>query len=292
MAKANRSIESASRSFERHAERIMRMEVKGQDASKAIALRDRAEQKLRRWMKEADFLRGPVNRAQSTEKRVQLMLTATIKPPQETDRQRKTREKEKRQREAAHAIRSKTLASAAVDFDPRIATADRELHIDALGNANRARSLTYTALFGRRSVDATTTRVLACTAFDDIWHAAHAGEFPEPKFEPQVDSSRSDRTHQESRARAKMLLQKFHTAMGPYFYSIVEQRIVRNMSYGALARLLMIQPKALPGKFAQAVDVIAEVLRLDALPDRPGRIRAFRSDRPEQSDNTEPSQGS
>lgn len=286
LAQANRSIESASRSFERHSQRIMRMEVKGQDTSKVVQLRDRAEVKLKKWMKAADFLRAPAYRAQATEQRVNGMLASVPKPPQESERQRKARGKSQRQREAAHAVKTKVLSSAAIEFDPRLASADRDLHVDNLGSASRARSLTYTALFAKRMVDATATRVAACSAFDDTWHTAHVGEFPEPRFEPQVDSTRSEHTHQEAMASAKLKLQAIHTAIGPYLFAIAEQRIVRNTSYVSISRTMGIAAHHLPKQFIQAVDGIAVALGLVGQVQR-SRIRAYRAPRATPDEKTD-----
>lgn len=270
LAEAARAIDSASMAFERHTKRIKRMQAKGEDASKSIAARDKAEWKLQKWLKQAESLRRSADRAQAA------VTRPLLQGP--TEKQRRDKQKAERQRKVSNANKAKVLSSAAIKFDPRLASAERELHIDNLGSASRARSLTYTGLFARRASDATGVRVAACSAFDDLWQAAHVGDFPEPRFEPRVDATRAERTHQEKRAGAKLSLQAIRTTIGPYLYAIAEQRIIQNLSYSALSKHVDLAPHHLPPKFIRAVDGIADVLGLAVTDDRShSRIRAFRN---------------
>jgi hypothetical protein len=278
----NRAYERHYRSNQRHSANQIQKLLKGEDTTKVEELRDRARARLDeisrerkriyRWRQDQAVMADVVG------KRIDAMLAVARanRPRPETDKERKERERHAKAQAASHAKRTTTLASAAIEFDPRLATANRDLHVDALGANNRARSLTYKALFDRRASDATTTRVAACAAFDGLWHAAHAGDFPEPRFEPQVDTSGKERAHQEHRAGAKRKLEQLHRTIGREAYELLEQRIVHNVRYTTLAKIMAVGRNRLPTLFVEATDGLVEFFGLAGAPDR-SRIRAYRS---------------
>ena len=141
--------------------------------------------------------------------------------------------------------------------------------------ATEARSLTYKALFDRRSSDATTTRVAACAQFDSLWHAAHVGDFPEPRFEPQVDTSSRERAHQEHRAGAKRKLEQLRSTIGVSQYDLLEKRIIHNLRYTTLAQYFAMGRNRLPAAFVEATDALVGFFGLAEAPDR-ARIEAYR----------------
>ena len=278
----NRAYERHYRSNQRHSANQIQKLLKGEDTTKVEALRDRARalldetvrerKRIHQWQREQAAVVDVVG------KRIDAMLAAAKanRPRPETEKERKERERHAKAQAASHAKRTSTLASAAIEFDPRLATANRDLHVDALGANNRARSLTYKALFDRRASDATTTRVAACAQFDSLWHAAHGGDFPEPRFEPQVDTSGRERAHQEHRAGAKRKLEQLRSTIGGGAYNLLEQRIIHNLRYTTLARELQVGRNRIPGMFVKATDALVEFFGLAEAPDR-ARIRAYRS---------------
>ncbi len=190
-------------------------------------------------------------------------------------------EREKRAHRTIRASLSKAdaLAAAAVTYDPRLATAERDVQVESLGATHRARSLPYKALFDKRASDATPIRVVACKMFDDIWHMGHVGDFPEPRFEPQVDTSGTERAHQEKRAQAKRQLEVLRQTIGPLGYAVLEQRVVYNVRYDVLMKFFEMRKATAPKLFIEAVDRLVDHFGLADAPERT-RIRSFQAPPP------------
>ena len=244
----------------------------GQVRSRTHARRTRD---ARRMLDKAARLKSNAAQARVIERRMTTLREAHPRPRPETARERKVREKAARAQAEIDLRKRRALASACVDYDSRTAPAMRELQVDSLGPNNRVRSLAYMALFDRRRRDATATRVAACATFDSLWHAAHAGDFPEPRFEPQVDSSTPERMHQERFADAKLRLEALRRRLDVMTYALLVERIVRNVRYAALTWIGGVN--TLPRRFVEATDVLVEFFGLEEFNESKRAIRAWRA---------------
>jgi hypothetical protein len=158
------------------------------------------------------------------------------------------------------ADRAKDYAAAGVEYDPRLASARRDLKLENLGASNRVRSLEYARLFVQAT--ATPLRVAACAAFDNLWHNAHRGDYPEPKFESSGGNKSTSAPHPEFRAGAKIRLSRLKQRLTPLHYGILEGRVIDGFSFRYLSTTVGVSHARIHEIFAVAADQVADALGL------------------------------
>jgi hypothetical protein len=163
-------------------------------------------------------------------------------------------------RAKGRADKTTDYAAAGVEYDPRLASARRDLKLENLGASNRVRSLEYARLFVQAT--ATPLRVAACAAFDNLWHNAHRGDYPEPKFESSGGNKSTSAPHPEFRAGAKIRLSRMRQRMTPLHYGVLEGRVIDGFSFRYLSTTVGVSHARIHEVFAVAADQVADILGL------------------------------
>lgn len=122
-------------------------------------------------------------------------------------------------------------------FDRRTAGGSRELR---LGNAKgkseaRVTLAAYSALI-RDPKERTEARLRAMEAFDELWHRAEAGLYPEPRFEPAVDTSAGASGVTAHRMDGLAEMQRLTAYIGRQAQALLWMRVVDRQELSAIAR--------------------------------------------------------
>jgi hypothetical protein len=194
-------------------------------------------------------------------------------PPQGRSKADAKRERLLKQGEAA---KRRDHAAAGLDYDPRTAAGAREREIQNLGGTKRARSLSFGKLFKNKS-EATNERCLACQKYEELWHFAKRGDFPNPRFEPRVDNSMQAGALPPA-AGAKEKLADLVATIGEEGEALLYARIIENRTYTALCAEsgMNADPRRLTGIFVQAVDAAARFFGLKPASELVRRAREAR----------------
>lgn len=189
--------------------------------------------------------------------------------------------KAERKREAAlaqaDAARAKPLRDldANLTFDRRTAGGSREIRLgNAKGRSEARLTLAgYSALI-RDPKERTEARLRAMEAFDDLWHRAEAGLYPEPRFEPAVDTAAGASGITAHRMDGLAEMQRLTAYIGRQAQALLWMRIVDRQDFTAIARVTGRDARDVSALVLSAVDSVAafysfgrpapEVERLDA----------------------------
>jgi hypothetical protein len=189
--------------------------------------------------------------------------------------------KAERKREAAlaqaDAARAKALRDldANLTFDRRIAGGSREIR---LGNAKgRSKARLTLAGYGaliRDPKERTEARLRAMEAFDELWHRAEVGLYPEPRFEPAVDTSAGASGITAHRMDGLAEMQRLTAYIGRQAQALLWMRVVDRQDFTAIARVTGRDARDVSALVLSAIDSVAgfygfgrpapEVERLDA----------------------------
>jgi hypothetical protein len=189
--------------------------------------------------------------------------------------------KAERKREAAlaqaDAARAKPLGAleANLTFDRRTAGGSREIR---LGNAKgkseaRVTLAGYSALI-RDPKERTDARLRSMEAFDELWHRAEAGLYPEPRFEPAVDTSAGASSVTAYRMDGLAEMQRLTAYIGRQAQALLWMRVVDRQDFTAIARATGRDARDVSALVLSGIDSVAafygfgrpthEVERLDA----------------------------
>ncbi len=226
-------------------------------AEKHLRLTERARKLARHHTGVAERLKPHASRANAAD-RVIDRLPPQPRPKPESKRERTERIRRERLHAQAEAARRKEMSAAGIDHDSRTASGKRDHEVQNLGGTKRARSLKHSSLFKNKS-EATYSRVRACEIYDELWHAAHIGDYPEPRFEPKVDSSGKFGVIPMN-AGAKEKLDAITKAIGAEPAALLYFRIIENWSFRAMARDGYGDERSLQFRFVAAVDAAARAL--------------------------------
>ncbi len=160
----------------------------------------------------------------------------------------------------ADAARAKPLREieANLTLDRRTAGGSREI---VLGNAKgkseaRVTLASYSALI-KKPKDRTEPRLRAMEAFDELWHRAEAGLYPEPRFEPAVDTSAGASGITAHRMDGLAEMQRLTAYIGRQAQALLKMRIVDRMEVQAIARIGDRDPEGIGALIHAAIDGVA-----------------------------------
>ena len=260
-------------SAEKHRATEARAAEKGREKAAALARKqaERAEKFARARANEAERLELPANRAATArrlneESAAEILAKAeraaaeiphpvTLTPAQQRlqDRAQQKREQHQRQAEAA---RTRELKAADVHHDPRTAAGMREIEVRGPTINKRASLAGYAAMIAR-TTDRTPPRLLALERYDVLWHRAHAGLFPNPRFERGVDTSRSLPGVPDDRATSLQEISRLAARIGDEANALLFHKVVGGHSFAWMASQGMGEPERLGVLFLAAVDALA-----------------------------------
>ncbi len=160
----------------------------------------------------------------------------------------------------ADAARAKSLRTldAGLTFDRRTAGGSREI---VLGNAKgkseaRVTLASYGALI-KEPKERTEPRLRAMEAFDELWHRAEAGLYPEPRFEPAVDTSAGASGVTAHRMDGLAEMQRLTAYIGRQAQALLWMRIVDRQELQAIARVAGRDPREVTAIVFAALDGVA-----------------------------------
>ncbi|KMO21410.1 hypothetical protein SQ03_03415 [Methylobacterium platani JCM 14648] len=161
------------------------------------------------------------------------------------------------QADAAQARSFKEL-DAGLEFDRRTAGGSREIRIgNARGRADQRVTLaSYSALI-KDQAERTEARLRAMAAFDDLWHRAEKGLYPEPRFEPPVDTTAGPSGVTADRVDGLAEMQRLVAYVGRQAQAMLYLRIVERMEFTAIARLIGRDKRDVSALVLSAVDSAA-----------------------------------
>ncbi len=189
--------------------------------------------------------------------------------------------KAERKREAAltqaDAARAKPLRDldASLSFDRRTAGGSREVRLGNAKGRSKARLTLagYSALI-RDPKERTEARLCAMEAFDELWHRAEAGLYPEPRSEPAVDTSASASSVTAHRMDGLAEMQRLTAYIGRQAQALLWMRVVDRQDFTAIARATGRDARDVSALILSAIDSVAafyglgrpapEVARLNA----------------------------
>ncbi len=189
--------------------------------------------------------------------------------------------KAERKREAAlaqaDAARAKPLhdLEANLVFDRRTAGGSRDIRLGNVRGKSDARITlaSYGALI-RDPKERTEARLRAMEAFDELWHRAEAGLYPEPRFEPAVDTSAGHSGVTAHRMEGLAEIQRLTAYIGRQSQALLWMRVVDRQEFTAIARVTGRDARDVSALVLSAIDGVAafygfslpsaEVERLDA----------------------------
>lgn len=189
--------------------------------------------------------------------------------------------KAERKREAAlaqaDAARAKPLRDLGANlvFDRRTAGGSREIRVGNAKGRSEARVtlVSYGALI-RDPKERTEARLRAMEAFDELWHRAEGGLYPEPRFEPAVDTSAGASGVTAHRMDGLAEMQRLTAYIGRQAQALLWMRVVDRQDFTAIARVTGRDARDVSALVLSAVDSVAafysfgrpapEVERLDA----------------------------
>lgn len=198
-------------------------------------------------------IRAQLERAHKILGRARAAATATPPPPKESGGERRTRLK--RELTEGTARSQAGLPS----YDPRTAAGQREHHIEALGAKKRARTRPYADLFLRKA-NATPERLAACDRYEELVRTSQEGLFPEPAFEPRVDSS-NIQSSPLANAAALVSRDALRAYVGVEGEALLYLRIIDSRSARSLASEAG-DERQVQAKFTAAVDAAARFFGL------------------------------
>ncbi|WP_204165533.1 hypothetical protein [Methylobacterium sp. 17Sr1-1] len=189
--------------------------------------------------------------------------------------------KAERKREAAlaqaDAARAKPLRDldANLVFDRRTAGGSREIRLgNAKGKGEAQVTLAAYATLIRDPKERTEARLRAMEKFDDLWHRAEAGLYPEPRFEPAVDTSAGASGVTAHRMDGLAEMQRLTAYIGRQAQALLWMRVVDRQEFTAIARVTGRDARDVSALVVSAIDSVAafygfgrpapEVQRLDA----------------------------
>lgn len=143
-------------------------------------------------------------------------------------------------------------------FDRRTAGGSREI---VIGNAKgkseaRVTLASYGALI-KKPKDRTEPRLRAMEAFDELWHRAEAGLYPEPRFEPAVDTSAGASGVTAHRMDGLAEMQRLTAYIGRQAQALLKMRVVDRMEVQAIARIGDRDPEDVGALIHAAIDGVA-----------------------------------
>lgn len=160
----------------------------------------------------------------------------------------------------ADAARAKSLRTldAGLTFDRRTAGGSREI---VLGNAKgkseaRVTLASYGALI-KEPKERTEPRLRAMEAFDELWHRAEAGLYPEPRFEPAVDTSAGASGVTAHRMDGLAEMQRLTAYIGRQAQALLWMRVVDRQELQAIARVAGRDPREVSAIVLAALDGVA-----------------------------------
>lgn len=160
----------------------------------------------------------------------------------------------------ADAARAKPLRDleANLEFDRRTAGGSREIR---LGNARgkseaRVALASYSALITAQK-DRTDARLRAMAQFDELWHRSEKGLYPEPRFEPPVDTTAGPSGVTADRVDGLADMQRLVAYIGRQAQALLYLRIVDRMEFTAIARLTGHGRQEVAAMVLSAVDSVA-----------------------------------
>jgi hypothetical protein len=269
IARRDRWAASAAKHREAQAKREAAGKVALAKISQEAA--EKAEAHAKAHGQEADRLAPMVQRAQTVRRQNELVAEARLARAMELaaatphpkaisakEQRRLAKEQEKRDRLAqqGQAQRRRDEKAAGVDHDPRTAAGQREIQIRGPAVDKRASLADYANLIHRQT-DRTPPRLLALERFDALWHRAHAGQFPNPRFERGVDTSRKIGGVSDDRAESLRLIGDVKTRIGEEFFAILFHRVINGHSFSWMASQGMGESERLGVLFLAAIDATA-----------------------------------
>ncbi len=94
-------------------------------------------------------------------------------------------------------------------------------------------------------------------AFDELWHRAEAGLYPEPRFEPAVDTSAGASGITAHRMDGLAEMQRLTAYIGRQAQALLKMRIVDRMEVQAIARIGDRDPEGIGALIHAAIDGVA-----------------------------------
>jgi len=143
-----------------------------------------------------------------------------------------------------------------VAFDPRTAAGQREIQIRGPAVDKRASLADYAAMIHRQT-DRTPPRLLALERFDQLWHRAHAGQFPNPRFERGVDTSRKVGGVSDDRADQLLEVDRLKARIGEEMFAVLFHLVIGGHSFTWMAGQGMGESERLDVLFLAAIDATA-----------------------------------
>jgi hypothetical protein len=221
--------------------------------------RDRADKLRRRWLaaeRRYAVLAARADASDAVGTRIRGHVTATreaeLAGQPKTERERRDAERLTRLQNSADLVKISDLKAANLAPDIRTAAGMRDLEVQNLGGTKRARSLTYRAMLGKRWND---VREEVCRRFDSMWHAASAGHFPPPKFEPGVDGGKL--SSGLPNGGTNWDITALERDIGPNDVARLKERIIDGLDFNALARTGGYDARTRATLFIAAVDAAA-----------------------------------
>lgn len=160
----------------------------------------------------------------------------------------------------ADAARAKPLRDleANLTFDRRTAGGSREIRFGNAKGKSEARVTlaTYSALI-RHPKDRTAERLRAMADFDELWHRAEKGLYPEPRFEPPVDTTAGPSGVTADRVDGLAEMQRLVAYIGRQAQALLFLRIVDRMEFTAIARLTGRDQREVSALVLSAIDGVA-----------------------------------
>lgn len=260
----------------------------------AIEMRDRFEQQAADLRAKADDLRiaGMTKQADLTGRlasclRGEALLSQAIADSaaaqSKSDLARRLRSTLRREEALARADAAREEARAGplrrldanLTFDRRTAGGGRDIRLGNVKDKSEARVAlaTYSALI-KDPKKRTEARLRAMEKFDELWHRAEAGLYPEPRFEPAVDTSAGASGVTAHRMDGLAEMQRLTAYIGRQAQALLKMRVVERMEIQAIARIADRDPEDIGALIHAAIDGVAgfygyslqpiEVERLDA----------------------------
>lgn len=178
----------------------------------------------------------------------------------ESEEKRRAREERRKVHADAQAMARKRreFAAAGVEYDPRLASGQREMHVSNVReiSAKRASLVDPGSLIKRQS-ERTEPRIRAIAMFDELCHRAYAGLLPEPKFERGVDVSHSPAAVPEDRAGALGEMQRLAGFIGNEAQAILLLRVFQRQSFAWMAEQGIGEERSISALFLAGTDAVA-----------------------------------
>lgn len=254
----------------RHRAAAEKLKAKGQDRRAAVKMGEAARAEARakanaqmvaKWapsvgrgrvLRRQNELVAEARLARAAELAASTPQPVTLSPKEERKR---AKEAEKRERLAvqgdAKAIRDRKAAQ--VDHDPRTAAGQREIEVRGPAVDKRASIKDLASLIARQT-DRTPPRLAALQHFENLYHRAHAGLFPAPRFEQGVDTSRKPASVSNDRAVSLQALSAVEARLGADLYAVLFARVIEGRTIAAIAAERGADPEKLGAVFMFAVD--------------------------------------